>query len=406
MEHSTLQQLHQELQDSLRAGTLIKASLGGYGGSESQLKKALLRPMQIKGKPHLSVVYRYNTRDITQNLPVDEACIWLAQVIGTQYLTGYAQTQNHELQWQQDRKGRLQVHRRLQATGIPVEKEQGHQRQKQRDLDASFPYWHALGVTDAAGQVIPAMSRKWKQINKFVEVFAHAFAQLPEAVQQQETWHVADFGSGKGYLTFAMREYLSHCLHKTPHVIGIELRDELVTLCNQVVSQQALNGLGFFQGDVRSFAPERLDVMIALHACDVATDYALHTGIRLGASMIISAPCCHKELRPQMQVPVLLQPMLKSGVHLGLQAEMLTDSLRALWLETQGNETKVFEFVSLEHTAKNKMILAVKKPVSIERREQLVAQIASLKAFYGIEQHTLEMLLNPPCSPCHGEAMP
>ena len=112
---------------------------------------------------------------------------------------------------------------------------------------------------------------------------------------------------------------------------------------------------------MRSVAPPTLDVMIALHACDIATDYAIHTGMRAGASIIMCSPCCHKQIRPQMQSPHPLQPMLQHGLHLGQQAEMVTDGLRALLLEACGYETQVFEFVSLDHTNKNKMILAVKR---------------------------------------------
>ena len=101
--------------------------------------------------------------------------------------------------------------------------------------------------------------------------------------------------------------------------------------------------------------------MIALHACDVATDYAIHTGIRLGAAVIMCAPCCHKQIRPQLHSPVVLRPLLQHGVHLGQEAEMLTDGLRALLLEACGYETQVFEFIALEHTSKNKMIMAVKR---------------------------------------------
>jgi hypothetical protein len=133
--------------------------------------------------------------------------------------------------------------------------------------------------------------------------------------------------------------------------------------------------------------------MIALHACDTATDYAIHYGIRAGASIIMCSPCCHKQLRPQMQSPEVMQPMLQYGVHMGQQAEMVTDSLRALLLQANGYITKVFEFVSLEHTNKNKMILAVKQHSNNVEREKCMAQLAEIKAFYGVEEHCLEQLL-------------
>jgi hypothetical protein len=138
--------------------------------------------------------------------------------------------------------------------------------------------------------------------------------------------------------------------------------------------------------------PSEIDVMIALHACDIATDYAIHTGIRCGAAIIMCSPCCHKEIRLQIQSPGLLKPMLQYGLHLGQQSEMVTDSLRALLLDACGYETKVFEFISLEHTNKNKMILAVKRDTPVAVADAL-AKIEALKAFYGIREQRLQTLL-------------
>jgi len=145
---------------------------------------------------------------------------------------------------------------------------------------------------------------------------------------------------------------------------------------------------------VKTHAPKQTDVMIALHACDVATDYAIHYGIRANAAIIMCSPCCHKQIRPQMHSPELFKPMLQYGVHMGQQAEMVTDSLRALFLEAHGYTTKVFEFISLDHTNKNKMILAVKKGNNkTKENPDLLEQIADIKAFYGIKEHCLETLL-------------
>ena len=174
--------------------------------------------------------------------------------------------------------------------------------------------------------------------------------------------------------------------------MGVELRSELASLCNRAAADLADAGLTFVCGDVKTHAPEHTDVMIALHACDTATDYAIHYGIRAKAAVIMCSPCCHKQIRPQMHSPAQLKPMLQYGVHLGQEAEMVTDTLRALLLEAHGYHTKVFEFVSLEHTNKNKMILAIKKS-TIGDTDQCFAQIEAIKAFYGIQEHCLESLL-------------
>jgi hypothetical protein len=131
---------------------------------------------------------------------------------------------------------------------------------------------------------------------------------------------------------------------------------------------------------------------VALHACDTATDLALFMGIRAGAELILCAPCCHKELRPQLKAPAVLEPLLRFGVHQAQEADMVTDSLRALWLELAGYRVGIFEFVALEHTGKNKMISAVKRTGLVDG-EGLRARIAALKDFYGIRRHRLETLL-------------
>jgi SAM-dependent methyltransferase len=237
------------------------------------------------------------------------------------------------------------------------------------------------------------MARKWKQINKFVEVFAHAVA-TSGLVQRDAAgpMRVVDFGSGKGYLTFAVHAYLREAFGRCALVTGVELRQELVALCARAVKKLGLEGLAFEQGDVRSYTPPAIDGMIALHACDTATDHAIHLGLRAGAAIIMCAPCCHKQIRPQLLSPHPLRPILQHGVHLGQQADMLTDGLRALWLEACGYDTQVFEFVSLEHTNKNKMILAVKRahPGSPQK---VLEEIRAIKDFYGIREHCLESLL-------------
>jgi SAM-dependent methyltransferase len=265
-----------------------------------------------------------------------------------------------------------------------------HDREKHRFLDLDRAFLTELGVTNAQHQLVPAMARKWKQINKFVEVLDHALD--ASGLKTAPRIDVVDFGSGKGYLTFAMHDYLRHTLGLPATVEGVELRNDMVDLCNGAAGRLALDGLRFEQGDVSTVVPESIDVMVALHACDTATDHAIHTGVRAGARVIMCSPCCHKELRPQLLSPHPLRPILKHGVHLGQQAEMLTDGLRAMLLDACGYDTQVFEFVALEHTNKNKMILAVKRK-SEKPADEVWRQIDEIKGFYGIRDQCLETLL-------------
>ncbi|MBF8744871.1 SAM-dependent methyltransferase [Pseudomonas putida] len=379
-----------QLGAALQGDTLVKLVLARPVGADPTLQRIIAKPLQVKGQPCLSLVYRHQTRDITRNLPLDEAQALVADLLPDGFRNAHLFDADGELQLTFSKKGKPMLQRHGAQPPREAAGSTAHDREKKRYLSLSRPFLRDLGVTDAQGALIPAMSRKWKQINKFIEVFDHALASAP--IPGEQVLRVADFGSGKGYLTFAMHDYLRDTLGREAEVTGVELRQDMVDLCNAAAARLDHPGLQFQCGDVRSVVPEAIEVMIALHACDVATDYAIHTGIRCNASIIMCSPCCHKQIRPQLHSPGLLQPMLQYGLHLGQQAEMLTDSLRALYLEACGYETKVFEFISLEHTNKNKMILAVKRRQPVDNAA-LLEKIAQLKAFYGVQEHCLETLL-------------
>ena len=377
------------LDTSLSQNSLIKLVLAKYVGSEAELQRVIIEPLTVREQPCLSFVYRYKTRDITKNFPLAEAVDVIAGLIPESFKNAHLLSLTDEVQLEFSKKGKstLFKSKAQQEREAPAV---GHDREKKRYLELTRPFLTDLGVTNRQHELIPAMSRKWKQINKFIEVFSHALTSSPLKLDQPVK--VADFGSGKGYLTFAIHDYLRNTLQAQGEVTGVELREDMVTLCNNAAARLEHPGLVFKHGDVRTVAPSELDVMIALHACDIATDYAIHMGIRSGASIIMCSPCCHKQIRLQIQSPTLLKPMLQYGLHMGQQAEMVTDSLRALLLEACGYETKVFEFISLEHTNKNKMILAVKRAEPVDPTH-LLARIQELKAFYGITEQCLETLL-------------
>ena len=383
------QQLLDAFQQAVDTQRFERLILSQYKGELDQLEKITLRVISLQNEKVMSCVYRYKTQDITKNYPLNEA---LAQVTALLPFCKQANllTLDEELQLKKNKKKAMLTISKNKFVAKPAVEQQGHDRVKQRYVDQDSLFLQPLGITDAQSKIIPSMARKWKQINKFVEICAGALGQISN---ENQPLHVVDFGSGKGYLTFALYDYLAKNL-QVPFVTGVELNPKMVEFCQQVATEANFNQLDFFQGDVRTYNPEQLDVMIALHACDVATDFAIHTGIRLNAQMIMCAPCCHKELRPQLQSPKVLAPMLQFGIHAGQQAEMLTDTIRALLLKAYGYETKVFEFVALEHTSKNKMILAIKRKDVQAPDPEVLAQIQALKEMYGIQKHSLELLMN------------
>ena len=383
------QQLLDVFQQAIDKHQFERLILSQYKGELEQLEKLTLRVISLQQQPMLSILYRYKTQDVTKNYPLSEALDLVRELLLCCKQANLF-TAIEELQLKKNKKKAMLTVTQHKAVAKSGAEQQGHDRVKHRYVDQDSLFLQPLGITDAKAQIVPSMARKWKQINKFVEICAGAVEQIQ---QPDRPLHIVDFGSGKGYLTFALYDYLAKH-QQTPFVTGVELNPKMVEFCQNVSAQAGFEQLGFFQGDVRTYEPERLDVMIALHACDVATDFAIHTGIRLNAQMIMCAPCCHKELRPQLTAPKVLSPMLQFGIHAGQQAEMLTDTIRALLLKAYGYETKVFEFVALEHTSKNKMILAVKRQDYSEPDQAVLEQIQALKEMYGIQKHSLELLLN------------
>ena len=381
------QQFINAVQQAIEIQNFDRLILSQYKGELEQLEKMTFRVISLQNQTMMSCLYHYKTQDVTKNYPMDD-CFEVIQHLFTQCKQANLFTYEQEIQLKKNKKKALLSYSKTAPQKSNLNEQ--HDRVKQRYVEQESYFLQPLGITDAKAQIIPSMARKWKQINKFVEIFSGA---LEKIEQSEQALHVVDFGSGKGYLTFALYDYLAKN-QGLPHVTGVELNPKMVEFCQNVATQSNFQHLDFFQGDVRTYAPEKLDVMIALHACDVATDFAIHTGIRLNAQMIMCAPCCHKELRPQLKSPIVLAPMLQFGIHAGQQAEMLTDTIRALLLNAYGYDTKVFEFVALEHTSKNKMILATKRKNFTAPDEQVLAQIAALKHMYGIQQHSLELLLN------------
>ena len=391
---------------SLADGRFVKLLLAKHHGPQADLQRVMVRAVSLKGEPCLSFVYRHTTRDVTKNLSVDAGVQAVRELLGPVFRNAHLHTADETVELTISQRGVCTLRSRpltpAEADASGDEREAPaaatHDREKQRWVDVRQPFLTALGVTTAQHDVVPAMSRKWKQINKFVEVFAGALRAsgllpAPDApAAAPRSIRVVDFGSGKGYLTFAVHDHLRGQPGIAAQVTGVELRGDMVRLGNAVVQKLGLQGLRFDEGDVSTRCDEPIDVMIALHACDTATDHAIHHGLRGGAAVILCSPCCHKQLRPQLLSPHPLRPILQHGVHLGQHAEMLTDGLRALLLEACGYDTQVFEFVALEHTQKNKMILAVRRP-DARPATASAQQIDDLKAFYGIRDHCLETLL-------------
>jgi len=198
---------------------------------------------------------------------------------------------------------------------------------------------------------------------------------------------IIDMGSGKSYLTFAMYDYFKSVVEKKITISGIEQREDLVKLSNNFAEECGFENLLFVNGNIENFGMEKVDVAVALHACDTATDDAIFKAIKSEAEIIVLAPCCHKYVRKKMKSPEVLKGIYKHGILFERLAVSVTDALRALTLEYFGYETKVFEFISHEHTAKNTMVTAVKKKPTDESK---LKEIENVKNEFDIEDFYLD----------------
>lgn len=366
-------------------GTLVKLTLGKYQGEEAGLQNIFIRPVTLKSGPQLSFVYRYATRDVTKNHSIAEALPLIESLVGSAFLDAHLFTPAQTAQLATGADGSTRIHVKT-ATAAPLPPPTNHDRTRDYLIPADAPWLRSLGVTNEKGIAREGMAPKFRQINRFVELMSHLSdeATLPT----DRPFEVADMGCGKGYLTFATAMFFKN----RARVTGVESRPELVELCNRIAKNEQVSNLYFVAGDISAASTAKPDVLIALHACDTATDDALAIGIHANAALIVVSPCCQKELRPQLTAPPVLADALKHGIFQERQAEFVTDALRAQLLEFAGYRTKVFEFISTEHTAKNIMIAAVRERASGDA--VMENRIREFARFYGIREQRLAQHLN------------
>jgi len=270
----------------------------------------------------------------------------------------------------------------IQKKKVPDEKiktvDLSHDRSKNYILKEGVyvPFLQDLGVMTKEGQIIKSKYDKFRQINRFLEFIEDI---LPQLSKDREVT-ILDFGCGKSYLTFAMYYYLHELKHYDVRIIGLDLKKEVIEHCSQLAENYKYRKLAFKVGDIADYEElESVDMVVTLHACDTATDYALSKAVGWGANVILSVPCCQHELNSQMENEILA-PIMKYGLLKERFAALATDGLRAEYLESVGYDSQVLEFIEMEHTSKNILIRAVKKR-SVNKQEQTLKQIQACEEF-------------------------
>lgn len=372
--------------DSAKQNTLVKMTLSKPADKHDELRNVYVKPVLIKEKRLFAFTYHYERRDEVKNHDPAQMLALLKEMVPGRFLNATLFTLNEDVALLVSSKGKAT----LQTKQVQERREQNleHDKQKNRLINPGNPWWYQLGLTTRDGKITADMQHKFKQIYKYAEIVES----LVKPIKFKGTVHVADMGAGKGYLTFALYELLTQRLQLDVDIKGVEIRPDLVQKINEIIQSSHLKGMEFVESSIEAFHPERLDVLIALHACNTATDDAIASGIKAGADLIVCAPCCHKQIRQEMERAGKTDAITRYGIFLERQAVMVTDTIRALILEYFGYKTQVMEFIEMEHTPKNVLLVGKKRPKE-PKKADLLRQITDLKTQYGIQKHYLETVL-------------
>ncbi len=386
----TLEKFLSRVAEAAEQSTLVKMTLSKPIQKHDELRNVYVKPVLIKEKRLFAFTYHYERRDEVKNYDATQMLDILREMIPNRFLNAVLFTVSEDVTLLVSGKGKATI----QTKKVQECREQNleHDKQKTRLINPANPWWYQLGLTTREGKITADMQHKFKQIYKYAEIVES----LIKPMKFDGTVHIADMGAGKGYLTFALYELLTQRLNLDVDIKGVEIRPDLVLKINEIIKANNLKGLEFVESSIEAYHPEKLDVLIALHACNTATDDAIASGIKAGAELIVCAPCCHKQIRQEMERSGRFDAITRYGIFLERQAVMVTDTIRALILEYFGYKTQVMEFIEMEHTPKN-VLLVGRRTSKGTKDPKILQQIADLKARYGIERHYLETVLDFNC---------
>ena len=416
-----MQKFINKLESSLKDGSFVKLTLSktirqqdNKTTSFADLRNVYVKPIILRNEKMYSFTYRYERRDETKNYDAQQSLEIITNLISEIFLNATLFTLTEDVTLLISKKGKATV----MTKAVKEQREQNveHDKVKNRLINPENPWWFKLGLTTREGKVTADMQHKFKQICKYVEIVDGVM----KNVKFDGKIRIADMGAGKGYLTFALYEYLTQKCKYDIAMEGVEIRPDLVVKINEIIKESNMKDFRFVESSIEDFVCQQdnkttrqqdnktnnslthrlvdsltLDVLIALHACNTATDDAIIKGIESGAKLIICAPCCHKQIRQEMEKSKVVDAITRYGIFMERQAVMITDTIRALILEYFGYKTQVMEFIEMEHTPKNVLLVGRKANDPDEKEKtKILNEIKLLKERYGIERHYLEKIFN------------
>ncbi len=350
--------------------------------------KVKVRPLEKNGELIFQLESFTKTQAFHENLTGEDACSRLAR-----YMEQFGQMQIETVQEEctvlTSRKGKVTIRRRRRQEAAACA-DRSHNRKKHYILEEGIPvpFLKDLGVMTEDGRIVRSKTDKFRQINRFLEFIEDI---LPRLEKGRELT-ILDFGCGKSYLTFAMYYYLHELKGYDIRIIGLDLKSSVIARCGKLAEKYGYEKLKFLEGNIADYeGVERVDMVVTLHACDTATDYALAKAVGWNARVILSVPCCQHELNAQMSEAhdSCLAPVMDYGLLKERFAALVTDGLRAKYLEGAGYEVQVLEFIDMEHTPKNILIRAVK---SRKHSQKAAEEVKNCTEFLGVDP-TLGRLL-------------
>ena len=383
--------------DSINNNNFIKGIFSNPT-KESSYKKINLKPVQIKEEFFIQFESFVNNKAFHKNENLIDSFKILDEIIDT-FKQILIVTSNQEIQILQNKKGFSIKRKNTESKTLEL----SHNKQKNYILqdNTPIPFLIRLGVMSEAGKVSKEKFNKFRQINRYLEFIEDTLKELQEKKLVGNSMKIIDFGCGKSYLTFALYHYLKNIKNLDIDVIGLDLKEDVINHCNTIAKDLSFNNLQFLKGDIKDFDIFKdVDLIFSLHACNNATDYSILKGLELGAKAILAVPCCQSEINQKIdkssttQLNGVLSPFGNHGILQERFSSLATDALRALSLELCGYNTKVMEFIDMEHTPKNILIKAILGSPSKEKLEEKRKEYDKYLEFLGVNPLLDSLLKN------------
>jgi len=378
-----MEKLNSILKDAISEDKFIYGVLSNIRKKgEKTYNKVSIKPVLIKKEFYLQFTYYFDKKVTHKNLLVEEAIVEIKNLLGDYFKQGNLYSMEADYQILISKGGKIKV---LTKAPSKAEIDLSHDRRKNYIIpeNQKCPFLIRLGVMNENGKVYGKKYDKFKQINRFLEMVRDCLPYL----DKNRTIRIIDFGCGKSYLTFALYYYLVEILGLSVEIVGLDLKKDVIEFCNKVATDLNYKGLSFKYGDIKEYEEKgKVDMVVSLHACDVATDAALAKSIRWDAKVILAVPCCQHELLDKIHNPIML-PMEKHGIIKEKLSSLITDSLRGMVLEIMGYSVQMLEFIDMEHTPKNILIRGFK---SENKNSNALIEYKKFKEFWHIKEFYLE----------------